>query len=480
MGRMQLIVKVQLKTELRRVVGMHPGRLAATALLCVAVMTVTFGQSAAQTLTETFDQTPLQNWELQGPQVTQQGQAGSVLQFQQHGFAGWAVNLGQSFTLQMSISVQPESMFGVLFLSSGEPPNHSEYQLLHEGGQFHLLRVSNGQEAVLSTGPGLQPNAWTQISLQFNAGQITATADNEQILNATDRQPLTQGGLGFHGSGAAIDNLTLTGAGGGMVPMQPIPMPGGEPQQSGLPPGEQTAQPQAQPTGQPAEPTFQPPQPTGQQPSTMQQMPELPGQPQPAGQQTPFTPPAGASPGAMSTMSQPLQTTPFSVFLKLPDLPYGITPVQGKENWIELFDWSLALSGTASWNWGAVASVTTVPPGTAGPLVVYKPFDRSSTEIIRRWAKSESMSEALLEVNTDVGGGNLTKILEIKLKNVRILSVTRHVASIWGPGVEEVQLTFGELEWNQQQMQSGGTPVGAGEKCSFKVSTGGVVLKEVN
>jgi type VI protein secretion system component Hcp len=457
-------------------------KLPAVLLLCLAVSAVAYAQDTAQTRTENFEQTPLQNWELQGAQITQQGQMGNVLSFQQHGFAGWAVMPGPSFTLQMSMMVQPESMFGVAFLASGEPPNQSEYQLLHEGGQFHLLKITNGQEAVLGNGPGLQPSTWTQIALQVNSGQIVVMAGNQQVLSATDRQPLTQGGLGFHGSGAAIDNLTLTGAGGGMVPMQPvevqpIPMSGGEPQQPGLPPGEQTAQPQAQPTGQPAEPTFQPPQPTGQQPSTMQQMPGLPGQPQPAGQQTPFTPPTGASPGAMSTMSQPLQTTPFSVFLKLPDLPDGITPAQGKEKWIELFDWSLALSGTASWNWGALPSVTVVPPGTAGPLVVYKPFDRSSTEIVRRWAESEFMSEAILEVNTDAGGSNLTKILEIKLKNVRILSVTRHVASIWGPGVEEVELTFGELEWNQQQMQSGGTPAGSGETCSFRVSTGGALVR---
>lgn len=121
-------------------------------------------------------------------------------------------------------------MLGVVFLGSGEPPNQSEYQLAHEGGQFHLMKLANGQETNLGNSSGLQPGTWATVSIQVNAGQIGIAVNNQQVISATDQNPLQQGGLAFHGMGASIDNVSLTSSAavtGVVVPMQTISLPTG-------------------------------------------------------------------------------------------------------------------------------------------------------------------------------------------------------------------------------------------------------------
>ena len=202
---------------------MHAHRLLMVTVLCVALAV----PALAQQMTESFDGGQLENWELgEGAKVVQQGRS-NVLKFQQHGFAGWMVQPAQSFTLQFSAMVQQESMLGVIFCNNGEPPNHSEYQLVFEGERLHLIKIANGQDAELGSGGSLSPNTWVTVSLQVNGGQMAVTLNNQQVISATDRQPLTQSGLAFHGFNAAIDTISLTGAAGGGIPMQTISQPVG-------------------------------------------------------------------------------------------------------------------------------------------------------------------------------------------------------------------------------------------------------------
>jgi len=207
---------------------MHAHRLVVVTVLCLALA---LGASAQQQMTENFDVGRPQNWEMhEGAKITQQRGMGNVLSFQQQGFAGWMVDLGSSFTLQFKMMVQQENMLGVVFLGSGEPPNQSEYQLAHEGNQFHLMKLANGQETNFGNSAGLQPGTWATVAIKVNAGQIAVSVNNEQLLSATDQNPLQQGGLAFHGFGVSIDNVQLSGATGGV---QPAGQPAAGPQGGG-------------------------------------------------------------------------------------------------------------------------------------------------------------------------------------------------------------------------------------------------------
>jgi type VI protein secretion system component Hcp len=203
---------------------MHAHRLATVTVLCLLLATAGWAQ---QTVTENFEG-QLQNWELHdGAQIVQQQRVGKVLQFGQHGFAAWDVQVAQNFTLQMSVKVQQESMFGMIFRNTGEPPNHSEYQVVYEAGQMHILKIADGQESTLAAGSGPQPNTWANLSVQVNAGRITVAVNNQQVASASDRAPLSQGGgLAFHGANASIDTLTLAG-GMGQTQMINLPTGGG-------------------------------------------------------------------------------------------------------------------------------------------------------------------------------------------------------------------------------------------------------------
>ena len=200
-------------------------------VLCLALAVAA---SAQQQMTENFDAGKPNNWELvDGAKIVQQQGMGKVLQFKNDGFAGWMVDLGQSFTLQMSMMVQEEGELGLVFLGSGEPPNHSEYELVHQYMQFRLMKMTNGQGTNLATAPGLQANNWASVSLQVNAGQITVRVNNQQVMTVSDPAPLKQGGIAFHGRGASIDNVQLTGVTGGMGGTQPISQPVGGQQGGG-------------------------------------------------------------------------------------------------------------------------------------------------------------------------------------------------------------------------------------------------------
>lgn len=197
---------------------MRAHEIVTVTVLCL-VMSMT--ASAQMTLTENFDGGQPQNWQLHdGASLVQQPRMGNVLQFQPNGFAAWDVTTGQTFTLQFSAVVQQDSMAGVIFRNSGEPPNHSEYQLLYEGGQLRLIKIANGQDSDLGATPvEVMPNTWMTIQVAVNGGQMTVTVDGQQMLSATDQQPLGQGGLALHGHNVAFDNFTLTGA---SIPMQTI------------------------------------------------------------------------------------------------------------------------------------------------------------------------------------------------------------------------------------------------------------------
>jgi type VI protein secretion system component Hcp len=193
---------------------MYAHRLVTVIVLSLALVVTA---SAQQQLTENFDGGNVQDWELHdGAKVVAEQGMGKVLQFKPAGFAMWDADTGNTFTLQMSVKVQQEGMFGVIFRNSGEPPNHNEYQLIYEGGDLHVIKIANGQESEIATGQGgIAPNMWTPVTLQINGGRMTVQADNQQVLTANDQQPLAPGGFALHGANVSFDKLSLTGSGAG-------------------------------------------------------------------------------------------------------------------------------------------------------------------------------------------------------------------------------------------------------------------------
>jgi hypothetical protein len=102
----------------------------------------------------------------------------------------------------------------IIFRASGEPPQNQEYHLLLTDSGAHLLRLSGGHEQPLQGGAcELRAGSWYDVAIQTSGGQIAVIVDGQQVLTATDPQPLPVGTLAFGsagGSGFAYDDLSLS------------------------------------------------------------------------------------------------------------------------------------------------------------------------------------------------------------------------------------------------------------------------------
>ncbi len=201
------------------------------------------GVAPTNSINETFEQQPLQGWELgPGIQVQQVGQ-GHALVF---GQPGTASILTGARDLTLTFKYRPGGgIMEAIFCAGGEPPNQRGYHLMLMPGEVGVVReFGEGNMSELSFAPfQRQTGAWNEVSLQVNSGQLTLSVDSQQILSATDPQPLPAGGVGFmsHQGGDAIDDVVLTSGASGATPTptQPVDQ---QPQQPGMQPVEPPAQ----------------------------------------------------------------------------------------------------------------------------------------------------------------------------------------------------------------------------------------------
>ena len=94
------------------------------------------------------------------------------------------------------------------------------YGLRLAAGEIALEKSVNGapQELARAEAPAVQPNAWLEVQLVVQNGQLAASVNGEQLLTASDPEPLGTGALLLETAGelsAEIDSLALTGRPGG-------------------------------------------------------------------------------------------------------------------------------------------------------------------------------------------------------------------------------------------------------------------------
>ncbi|MGC9320185.1 MAG: hypothetical protein ACP5KN_19285, partial [Armatimonadota bacterium] len=171
----------------------------------------------AGAMSETFETQPLQGWELSpGVQVQQVGQ-GHALVFGQAGVA-WAPTGAQDFALSFKYRPATGPMEAVV-RASGEPQNQRGYHVMLMPGEVVLLREFGQGNMTELDGAAcqFQSGAWNQVGLQVSGGQLTVSVGGQQLMSATDAQPLPAGGVGFMSQqgGDAIDDVSLTSAAGG-------------------------------------------------------------------------------------------------------------------------------------------------------------------------------------------------------------------------------------------------------------------------
>jgi type VI protein secretion system component Hcp len=392
---------------------MYTHRLVIVTFLCLAVGLTA---SAQQQMTENFDAGQPNNWEIHdGAKITQQRGMGNVLSFQEQGFAGWMVDLSPKFTLQFQAMAQQENMFGVVFLGSGEPPNQSEYQLVHEDNQFHLLKMGNDRESGLGTGPGLQPGTWATVRLQVNAGQISVSVNNQQIISATDQNPLQQGGLAFHGFGVSIDNVSLSGA-GGAPPTQPAGAAGG---------------------GQPA---------GGQQGGG-------------GGGQMPLPESGGGGGYAMTNYNGNLNLGPNvnGVYLLIPGVE-GACVQQGLKGWMECSDWEYMLMRPVMAQTGQVAA--SAGPMSQLPLRVTKRLDIATPVL---WQYVGARTPVKLARLVVVNQGRVA--IDLRMTNITIVEAGRPMIAAAGTAMpanmETVGIVADSVEWHVPAYDDRGKPKGS-------------------
>ncbi|PKP38963.1 MAG: hypothetical protein CVT98_03970 [Bacteroidetes bacterium HGW-Bacteroidetes-15] len=159
-----------------------------------------------QEFIEAFDDSNLPNWERAPEVIVTDG-------YLRIGPGQFAARMGiwENFTLQFSMKY------------AGEGETHVNIRTSDNGGYLVLLTpneillIKNTPESepeVLanSTGAILNGSDWFAIQIDFQGNALTVSINGEKILNATDPNPLTAGGLVFVSTGQRttdIDDLSM-------------------------------------------------------------------------------------------------------------------------------------------------------------------------------------------------------------------------------------------------------------------------------
>jgi hypothetical protein len=177
--------------------------------------------------TEAFDDPTLPGWEKSNEAIVVDG----VLRMAPGSFAlrmgDWSeINL----TVKMKYSGEGNVVIHTYFR------DRAGYILNLAGGSITLDREQDGTRSTLGSGTtSLQPDTWLELNIAVTGSEHQIRINNEQVLTASDPQPLEAGALLFESMGGAtveFDDLTVRGTpGGGPPPGEepPPPAEGGQP-----------------------------------------------------------------------------------------------------------------------------------------------------------------------------------------------------------------------------------------------------------
>ncbi len=165
-------------------------------------------QQTGATLSQDFEGRQPQGWEFDPTASVANG----MLAFAGPGHAFWVQAQGRNIAL--SFRHRPAAgECQVIFCASGEPPNGSSYNFVVSPGGMELVRITGQQiQALGRAQAALTPGEWFDLSIAVTNGQITVTVGGQQVITATDPQPLPAGTVGFgqiDGQGAAFDDVSF-------------------------------------------------------------------------------------------------------------------------------------------------------------------------------------------------------------------------------------------------------------------------------
>jgi photosystem II stability/assembly factor-like uncharacterized protein len=211
---------------------MHRRFILANVLFCM-VLLLPLAQLHAQgpDVNEPFDDPALSGWE-HAPEVrVEDGALRVPANTYAFYFGEWP-----AFTLSVRVRMEGEGELVIGYYGTDQ----GIYTLVLPPGAAVLMREEGGVGAELAGVPAPIPlTDWAQVTIQVTGNQHTVSINGEQLLSATDPNPLPPGGLLLHVAGAGVgwfDDLVVQPGPGGAAP----------------PPSDADAPPAAATTGTPA------------------------------------------------------------------------------------------------------------------------------------------------------------------------------------------------------------------------------------
>lgn len=194
-------------------------------LLVMALLFSPMGLVIAQGggFSETFDDPTLPGWEKSNEAIVVNG----ALQMAPGSFV---LHIGDwseiDLTVKMKYSGEGNVVIHYYFR------DRAGYILNLTDGSIGLERERDGTRSTLGSGTAsLQPDTWLELNIAVTGGEHQVSINNQQILTATDPEPLETGALLFESMGGAtveFDDLNVRGtAGGGPPPGEEPPPPAG-------------------------------------------------------------------------------------------------------------------------------------------------------------------------------------------------------------------------------------------------------------
>ena len=212
------------------------------AILLIGFMLFVFTTNAVfaqhnQEFIESFDDSNLPNWERAPEVIVTDG-------FLRIGPGQFAARMGiwENFTLQFKMKYSGEGETHVNIRAS----DNGGYLVLMTPNEVFLIKnapESEPEELANATSTNLNGSDWFTVQLDMQGNALTVSINAEEILNTTDPDPLTAGGLVFVSTGQRttdIDDLS-------MQVSETITMPEQQPVEPGQTNIEATAVPTEQP-----------------------------------------------------------------------------------------------------------------------------------------------------------------------------------------------------------------------------------------
>jgi type VI secretion system secreted protein Hcp len=164
----------------------------------------------------------------------------------------------------------------------------------------------------------------------------------------------------------------------------------------------------------------------------------------------------------------------FNSYLKIATIE-GEATAKGYEKHIELSSYGLTVSQHSG---GSMSAAGGLSGGRVdlGSFSVTKPLDSASPKLAQSCCTGEHIKDITVDVLRATGEGAGTKFMQYKMSDVIVSSIAVAGSSTGGTALpqEEVQFSYGKIEWTYTQVGQDGKKKGD-IKTGWNVSTGSKV-----